>query len=150
MYPMLNISHPRIPWASFWLDDIMIHEWQWSVTGPNMLGVIDIYATAPGSDEPFFFIDDVCFETSSVGIYPGITARTGINLFPNPVSEILNITSPDEISEVQIINTTGQPVCSARAIGNEIQVSTQDLGTGLYFVRLRTGNGYETGKFIKR
>jgi len=47
--------------AEFWLDGTKINEWQWDVAGPKQLGVIDIYAAADGSDDPKFYIDDVCF-----------------------------------------------------------------------------------------
>lgn len=138
-------------WAEYWLGGVLVNEWQWDIDGPNMLGVIDIYAAAPGSDDPLFYIDDVCFkELNPVGIDPVGNENTGIRLFPNPVQQYLNITSPEEMVSVQIINTVGQTVFTSTVNGKATQINTQNLESGLYIIQIQTKNGFETKKFMKK
>ena len=138
-------------WAEFYLDGVLINEWQWDVAGPNMLGVIDIYAAAPGSDDPMFFIDNVCFyEDEPVAIDPVAQETEGIRLFPNPVDQYLTITSPANLVSVQVFNMVGQNVFTSKASGNSMQINTQSLESGLYIVQIQTENGFETKKFMKR
>ncbi|MFC2101542.1 choice-of-anchor J domain-containing protein, partial [Bacteroidota bacterium] len=137
--------------ASFYLDGAMVGvPWQWDIDGPNMLGVIDIYAAAPGSDDPMFFIDNVCYTEVPVGIDPPEAKEVGIRLFPNPAHEFLNIQSVSELVSVQVFNTVGQEVYTSQASGNSMQINTQSLEAGLYIVQIQTRNGFETQKFMKR
>ncbi|MBE0647897.1 MAG: choice-of-anchor J domain-containing protein [Bacteroidales bacterium] len=137
--------------ASFYLNGTMVGTpWQWDNDGVNMLGVVDIYAAAPGSDDPMFFIDNFCFMEVPVGIDPPEAKEVGIRLFPNPVHGFLNIQSVSELVSVQVFNTVGQTVYTSQASGNTMQINTQSLETGLYIVQIRTENGFETQKFMKR
>jgi len=138
-------------WAELYLDGILINGWQWDIDGPNMLGVIDIYAAADGNDDPMFYIDNVCFtELEPVAIDPVAKEPTGIRLFPNPVSQYLNIASTANMVSVQVFNTIGQQVFFSDASGNAMQINTQSLEPGLYIVQIRTENGFETRKFMKK
>lgn len=56
--------------ATYYLNGSMIGQWQWDVAGPNKLGAINIFATADGTDNPKFYIDNVCF--TSPGAEPDI------------------------------------------------------------------------------
>jgi len=137
--------------AAFYLDGTIVGiPWQWDNDGPNMLGVIDIYAMAPGSDDPMFYIDNVCFMEVPVGIAPPESKEVGIRLFPNPAHQFLNIQSTSDLVSVQVFNTVGQTVYSSKASGNAMQINTQSLESGLYIVQIQTENGFETRKFMKR
>lgn len=137
-------------WAEFYLNGTLINGWQWDIDGPDMLGVIDIYAAAPAGDAPKFYVDNVCFELlAPVGIDPVAADKPGILVFPNPVNSFLNITSADRLLEVQIFNTTGQTVYSGTVSGNSVQVNTQNFESGLYVIRIKSENGYEMKKFMK-
>jgi hypothetical protein len=78
-----------------------------------------------------------------------------INLYPNPVSDILNITfgklNSNSVS-LKIYNTTGQQVYSQSIAGNTRQfgINVSDLAKGVYFVRINTENGKTiVKKFLK-
>ena len=138
--------------AELWLDGVMINAWQWDIAGPNQLGVIDIYAAADGSDDPMYYIDNVCFQEVIVGIEDPVTTteKASIRLFPNPVNQFLNIASQAKLVNVQVFNTVGQRVFFTNASGNSMQINTQSLESGLYIVQIQTENGFETQKFMKR
>jgi len=140
-----------IAWAELWVNGALVNEWQWDIDGPNMLGVVDIFAHAPGTDDPMFFIDNVCFvDVTPVGIDPIAREKAGINLFPNPVHQYLNITSTVELVSIQVFNTVGQNIYTSNASGTSMQINTQSFESGLYIVQIQTENGFETKKFMKR
>lgn len=48
-------------WAEFYIDNTLVNSWQWDIAGSNMLGVIDIFAQADGTDAAKYYIDNVGF-----------------------------------------------------------------------------------------
>lgn len=67
-------------------------------------------------------------------------------IYPNPVKDILNIQSDEEVKIVEVYNSLGQKVI----IGNKKQVDVSSLSKGVYVLRLE--NKYSkitTQKFIK-
>ena len=90
----------------------------------------------------------------------GITDIDGIDiaeisLFPNPATDILNITSSETISSVEIVNTLGQVVYRAEVNADNAVCDVEGLSNGVYVVRIhsRSLSGAEGAviqqKFIK-
>ena len=59
-------------------------------------------------------------------------------LFPNPATNILNITSSETISEIEIVNTLGQVVYRTEVNADNAVCNVNGLANGVYVVRLRT------------
>lgn len=79
-----------------------------------------------------------------------------LSIFPNPATDILNITSSENISEIEIVNTLGQVVYRQDANADSVVCNVEDLKAGVYFVKIygnpRTSTGSVSGivqKFIK-
>ena len=79
-----------------------------------------------------------------------------ISLFPNPANDILNITSSETISEIEIVNTLGQVVKRIEVNSDNAVCNVEDLTSGVYVVRIygnpRTSTGSVSGimrKFVK-
>ncbi|MBO7652418.1 MAG: T9SS type A sorting domain-containing protein [Bacteroidales bacterium] len=78
-----------------------------------------------------------------------------IAVFPNPVNEILNITSLEIISEIEIVNVMGQVVKRIDVNSDNVVCDVKDLTSGVYVVRIRTLSGVEGSatlsqrKFVK-
>ncbi len=71
------------------------------------------------------------------------------NLYPNPVSETLFITSENNtIEKLNVYSINGQLIFSENESTNQLDVST--LSNGLYFVEVTSENGVAIQKFIKR
>ena len=68
------------------------------------------------------------------------------NVFPNPVTTNLTITSTNVITNVSISNIIGQTVYSNYYHREEVQVNIADLPKGIYFIKV---NGTEVRKFVK-
>ncbi len=70
-------------------------------------------------------------------------------LYPNPATAILNISAKNqtEIQSVEIYNIVGQVVIAIPNSTKAIDVS--NLETGTYFIKVNTGKGSTTTKFVK-
>jgi len=61
-----------------------------------------------------------------------------VKIFPNPTSDILNITSSETISEIEIVNVMGQVVRRIEVNSDSAVCDVTDLKAGVYVVRIRT------------
>jgi hypothetical protein len=73
-----------------------------------------------------------------------------INLYPNPVSEQLNIVLSDNNNSAvfELFDTQGRNVISKKISNNE-QINLNFLNTGLYFYKLYIKDEVQTGKLMK-
>lgn len=92
------------------------------------------------------FVDDVTITASGMGVEENNGAV--INLYPNPVKDILYINSTDNIEELYMMNTLGQTVYTSRVDDTNFTINTADFNEGVYFIRMKTANGYKTHKVI--
>ena len=91
---------------------------------------------------------------SVVGIEENAVSE--IAIFPNPATDILNITSSETISEIEIVNTLGQVVKRIEVNSDNAVCNVEDLKAGVYVVRIYgnpcTSTGSVSGiirKFVK-
>ena len=78
------------------------------------------------------------------------SAVSEIALFPNPVTDILNITSSETISEIEIVNVMGQVVKRIEVNSDNAVCDVEDLKAGVYVVRIHTeGTVVSQRKFVK-
>lgn len=61
-----------------------------------------------------------------------------ISVFPNPTSDILNITSSETISEIEILNSLGQVVYRAGVNADNAVCDVNGLSNGVYLVRIQS------------
>lgn len=70
------------------------------------------------------------------------------SLYPNPVSDVLNITSTSAVAKIAVYNITGQKVLESNG-GSQVNVS--QLASGVYLIKLSDeNNNILTKKFIKK
>jgi len=82
---------------------------------------------------------------------PLSTNDTQVNYFsisPNPVSDLLNINTEENIKivKLEVININGQSLLNSN-VGKSIDVSS--LSVGNYLLRIVTERGIEIEKFVK-
>lgn len=87
--------------------------------------------------------------------YEGTTSivenvQTSIQIFPNPASSVLNISSECPITEMTIYNTMGQMVKKQSTADSHLQINVADLPMGLYVVKVSTMEGESVKKFFKK
>jgi len=65
-----------------------------------------------------------------------------ILIYPNPATDVINISSANEIQNVSIFNYVGQTIYN----GSDIKINTSNFEAGLYLIRIETKEGLETQK----
>ena len=68
-------------------------------------------------------------------------SKTKLVVYPNPVSDILQISSPSAIRNFKITNIQGAVLQQGKPIENTIDV--RNLSSGLYFLQMKLENGEE-------
>ncbi|MBR4582402.1 MAG: T9SS type A sorting domain-containing protein [Bacteroidales bacterium] len=63
-----------------------------------------------------------------------------VKIFPNPATDILNITSSETISEIEIVNTLGQVVKRIEVNSDNAVCDVDDLRSGVYVVRIHVAS----------
>ena len=92
--------------------------------------------------------DDNGYNTySSVVSVVSSGAASAVRLFPNPVTDYVNITAGDPIRQVSVYDVTGNQV---RSYGAGTQFFCGDLHAGVYIVRVATARTVTTLKMLKQ
>ncbi len=75
----------------------------------------------------------------------------GLVVYPNPVSNVLNVEANEPITSIEVMNLLGQTlVNSSIETGTSAQVSLSALSAGNYFVRVTAGNNSTVMQIVKR
>jgi hypothetical protein len=88
-------------------------------------------------------------DTIALDMIVGINNITkgGITIYPNPATELVNITSTSTISVVEVMNYLGQVVYTNNSVENKkVQVNVTGFEAGVYFVKVTTTEGIKTSK----
>ncbi|MBW8360867.1 MAG: T9SS type A sorting domain-containing protein [Kaistella sp.] len=76
-----------------------------------------------------------------------LKAKAHILIYPNPVSDVINIITEEKIKNVSIFDISGKKI-GAKVSGSEVDV--RNLAPGNYLLRIETAGGITTEKFIKK
>lgn len=77
-------------------------------------------------------------------------AQAGIQIYPNPVQDILNIKSKEPLVSYELYGATGQLVKQGSFTSTQEQLQVSSLQTGIYYIKLKTKSSTVTEKFIKK
>ena len=85
----------------------------------------------------------------NLDIHENTTVKS-LSLFPNPVSDYMELSFPNNIStEIKIYNELGIPVFEKKIQDeNNLKIDTRDYAPGVYFCQIKAGRYVETKKFI--
>jgi hypothetical protein len=75
----------------------------------------------------------------------------GAKIYPNPVTDILNIELPETDSyRVTVFNSTGDIVTQQTASSVNTAIDMSEYNSGIYIIKVTTDNRSYTGKIVKR
>ncbi|MDR6968214.1 hypothetical protein J2X31_002231 [Flavobacterium arsenatis] len=90
----------------------------------------------------------------SVNIQEGLSVHnfdsTNLKVYPNPVSNILNLSYTQNITNVAIFNVLGQEVITNNVNATQGQIDMSDLASGTYLVKVTAGDQTKTIKVLKK
>jgi hypothetical protein len=83
-------------------------------------------------------VEDYCVEISTNIVNSVSEARgTDWSVFPNPSTGILNVSLPDGMHQIDVLDLTGRVVASSFTNG-VARINLEQLSTGIYMVQLIT------------
>lgn len=91
---------------------------------------------------------DALVVTGTLGVNQFL--KSVISFYPNPVNNILNFSSNEIVSEINIFNTLGQKVLESKVNVAHGQIDISNLASGNYIVRGETEAGTEMVKIVKK
>ena len=97
----------------------------------------------------YIYVDDVSLIlTPCTGINENINER--INIYPNPITDILNITNiSNEFSEIILYDIASRKLLS-QSFTNSTSINTEQLAKGIYLYEVRNKSGViKKGKVVK-
>ncbi len=75
----------------------------------------------------------------------------GVKVYPNPVSNILNITQAQQVNRYEITNIAGQLIESSMSQNSMIRINTSGYSNGIYFLQIYLKDGtMGKMKFVKQ
>jgi OmpA-OmpF porin, OOP family len=103
----------------------------------------------------YYFLDDVCLSTDSIyaetwtGISENVVEKVDLEVFPNPADKYCTLKSNELIQLVTIKNALGEIVYIKDYINKDkIELSTENLASGFYFIEIKTKKGIKKSKLI--
>jgi hypothetical protein len=91
---------------------------------------------------------------SPVGISTDQVVNDFVNIYPNPVTDLLTLSlnNPETIKLVKITDLTGRVILEKMLDGSEktLKFSCENLRSGVYLISFLTDQGMKTRKFIKK
>lgn len=123
-----------------------------AITGNTRMRVSMKYNGIPTSCETFSYgqVEDYTLNIKAAGTVNSLTnvkVNSEINIYPNPVKDVLNITAEGNYS-YQIYSESGQMVMSGEA--NEKMLNLQKLTTGLYLIKISQNGKTTSHKLVKK
>lgn len=79
----------------------------------------------------------------------GSFEKPDLVVYPNPVKDVLNLSSESVISDVALFNLLGQKVFEKYVYGTQLQVDLSSLASGNYLVKIVTRDSVKTMKIVK-
>ncbi|MFW2137145.1 choice-of-anchor J domain-containing protein [Chryseobacterium sp. TY4] len=97
------------------------------------------------TDMDFISIDDVTVKATTLAV--GEVSKTKVSIYPNPTTDVLNISTARKVSAVEVYDMLGRKVDNTTVEQGKLDV--QGLTKGAYVLKVTTDAGTTAHKFIK-
>lgn len=124
------------------IDGTEIYNGDFYTTGGN-LGGIDFFSI---DDNNQYYLDDVFFD-SAAGVED--FAADSFRVYPNPVKDVLTISTKTAVDNVTVYDVLGKAVISVNPDTISPKVDMSGLSSGAYLVQVTIGNATKTVKVLK-
>ncbi|MGO4709472.1 T9SS type A sorting domain-containing protein, partial [Chryseobacterium sp. 2TAF14] len=100
----------------------------------------------------------VCESTASLAVLAfnaslgvaNVTKSSQMQIYPNPVMDVLNISGEEKITKLAIFAADGRKVTEKTLSKDERSINVHSLVQGVYLIQVFTKDDVKTFKFIKR
>jgi hypothetical protein len=133
-------DHPEISGAS---DQTNMVTFTPPTTGVYYFG-FNAYSEA---DQDHLFVDDIVID---IALSINNPDNNVFSYYPNPVNDVLNLSSSQNMSDVAVYNLLGQKVLENSINANSAKVDMSGLSAGSYLVKVTADSQTKTIKVIKQ
>ncbi|MCS3869478.1 hypothetical protein J3D55_002394 [Chryseobacterium ginsenosidimutans] len=102
-----------------------------------------------GTTNASHYLDDIFWETASVLSANEVSSNTLFKVYPNPFTNVVNLTDTSNIKSIIITTASGQIVKEIRKISTEIDLSDLNLGLYIFIVKYYNGKNQSIKMFKK-
>ncbi|NND63624.1 MAG: T9SS type A sorting domain-containing protein [Flavobacteriaceae bacterium] len=100
--------------------------------------------------EDGFYFDDLTFNV----VEEGVLSTTEVSqklfiIYPNPVLDVLNITTPLEKYNIELYDVKGRLIFSEKNLSGSHQLDYSSLSTGTYILELHSKDSVKTHKIVR-
>jgi hypothetical protein len=117
-----------------------------SVAG-NQAGVHVILRHYDCTDMNWILFDGLEVSSSNVSLDENSLT---VGVYPNPASDVLNVTASVEVSTIAIIGMDGKVISTQDVNGTATAVDVANLNAGVYFYEVSTAEGVIRKTFVKK
>ena len=110
----------------------------------DMIGAINYFAI-DGNNE--YYVDN--FEFFEGFLNTSEFDETTVSVYPNPVQDILNISTQTNVESVVVYDVLGKVVLNVQPDAISPSVNVSALSSGAYMVQITTERGTKTVKVVK-
>ena len=75
---------------------------------------------------------------------------TMLKAYPNPVTDLLNVSYSENILAVEVFNLIGQKIMDKTVNNTLVSINLSDIETGTYLVRVSSGKAQKTFRILKK
>ncbi|MFK7785178.1 MAG: Calx-beta domain-containing protein [Crocinitomicaceae bacterium] len=100
-----------------------------TISNPN-IGAIGV------AIDSAIIVDNECMTTNV-----DILSTIGLNVYPNPTSSVLHLTSEKQMTHYSILDINSRVLSSSEVHAKEFSVDTYSLSSGVYFIQLTLEDG---------
>lgn len=77
------------------------------------------------------------------------TVENDLEVYPNPINEILNLKTKEIFEQIEIYSLDGVSVFKKQTSTNEFQINTSDFHPGYYLLKITSKSGISVMRFLK-
>ena len=99
--------------------------------------------------QAFGAVDNIELKYDSPTMSVGDFNAKKVAAYPNPVKEVLTISSEETIDSLRVYNVFGQNILNKNSNTAEATIDMSGLATGTYIVNVQSGNSVKTLKVVK-
>jgi hypothetical protein len=100
-------------------------------------------------------IQSDCYESTPTRVAPSaslsdpLANQTTIQVFPNPFSDVVHISSDAEMQKIELYQADGMLLYTAELTGKAYTLETSTLRDGMYVLQITTEQGMQSVKILK-